>query len=478
MGAQSCCSFREVPSLRCNRCFSSKELYVVGKGVYRWVRDCRTGEKQIAAVIFLLETSTKAKLHKSPCIFQLNRISCKKHLPPLEYPVNITQLEIREIDWLELDLNNLVSKFPQVKNVSVIRGKNITRLVPPPKNNNIEILTLQNLRLKRIKKEFFINFTKLEKLSLKYNNLKYLPKPIELPSIKSIYLKGNKWNCSMNLDWILELDENTVKDYHNLTCHEEPHPGKPLVEIALFKKEIEQECPHKCSCSLPKVVVEPETEILEPIITVNCSHKGFTRFPETLPLKTKSLYLQGNQITSVLPLKDNPLYTNVLDLYLDDNKISSIEDLEGTEWLTHFRLLSLRGNRLAQIPTYAIDNGLQQNTNMPNAVRLSLGNNPWRCDCPFTPVFQEMLQKFSHQISDSSEIKCSYIEGDDNSLVPVLELTRSSVCRIPSDSGIHTLDLINVVLLILIITILSKLAYDYYHFKKTGRLPWIVTKMP
>lgn len=72
-----------------------------------------------------------------------------------------------------------------------------------------------------------------------------------------------------------------------------------------------------------------------------------------------------------------------------------------------------------QIPTYAIDNALQQNSNMPNAVRLRLGSNPWRCDCPFTPVFQEMLQKFAHQISDIMEIKCSYVEGDENSMVPV-----------------------------------------------------------
>jgi hypothetical protein len=56
---------------------------------------------------------------------------------------------------------------------------------------------------------------------------------------------------------------------------------------------------------------------------------------------------------------------------------------------------------------------------MPSAVRISLGGNPWRCDCVFTPVFQEMLQKFAPQIDDISEVKCSYVEGDENSLLPV-----------------------------------------------------------
>ncbi|KAL3272523.1 hypothetical protein HHI36_013999 [Cryptolaemus montrouzieri] len=432
----------------------------------------------IVVLISLLETSTKARPQKSTCIYRENQISCKRHLPSLEYPVNITHLEIREIDWLELDFNDLVSKFPLLTNVTVVHGKNITKLISPPAENNIQVLILNNLRLRRIRKEFFPNFTKLEELSLKSNNLKNLPKQIELPSIKAIYLSGNKWNCSLNLDWVLQLDESIVKDYHNLTCHEEPHPGKSLVEIATFMREIEDECPHRCYCSLPKVVIEPETEILEPIISVDCSYKGFTKFPETLPHKTKTLFLQGNEICSVSPLRTNPLYKNILDLYLDNNKIFSIEELEGAEWLTQFRVLSLRGNRLTQIPTYAIDNALQQNSNMPNAVRLILGDNPWRCDCPFTPVFQEMLQKFAHQISDIMEIKCSYIEGDENSLVPILELSRSSVCRFPSEYSVQALDLINIILIFLIITVLVKLAYDYYHFKKTGRLPWIVTKMP
>ncbi|XP_044759993.1 protein singed wings 2 [Coccinella septempunctata] len=432
----------------------------------------------VVLLLSILEASTKARPQKSTCIFLDDRITCKKHLPSLEYPVNITNLELRDIDWLELDLSNLVAKFPYVKNVTVIHGRNITKLVPPPIENNIQILILNNLRLKRIRKEFFINLTKLEELSLKYNNLKNLPKQIHLPAIKKIYLSGNKWNCSMNLDWVLELNETVVQDLRNLTCHEEPHPGKSLLEVAEFMRDIEDECPQKCSCSMPKVVIEPETEILEPIISVDCSYRGFTVFPETLPSKTKTLYLQGNEISNVLPLRTNPLYENVLDMFLDYNKISSIEELEGSAWLTHFRVLSLRGNKLSQIPTYAIDNALQQNSNMPNAVRLRLGGNPWRCDCPFTPVFQEMLQKFAHQINDIMEIKCSYVEGDENSMVPIVGLSRSSLCRFPSEYSVQALDLINVILVFLIISVLTKLAYDYYHFKRTGRVPWIVTKMP
>ncbi|XP_045477096.1 protein singed wings 2 isoform X2 [Harmonia axyridis] len=429
-------------------------------------------------LLSIIEGSTKAGPQKSTCIFRDHQIICEKHLPSLEYPVNTTNLEIRNIDWLELNFQDLVEKFPFVQNVTVIHGRNVTKLVPPPAENNIQVLTLNNLRLKRIRKEFFINFTKLEELSLRFNHLKHLPKQIQLPTVKTILLSGNKWNCSLNLDWVLELNETIVRDLRNLTCHEEPYPGKSLIEIAKFIREIEDECPLKCSCSMPKVVIEPETEVLEPIISVDCSYKGFSVFPETLPSKTKTLYLQGNEISSISPLRTNPLYENILDIFLDYNKISSVEELEGSLWLTQFRVLSLRGNRLSQIPSYAIDNALRQNSNMPNAVRLRLGGNPWRCDCPFTPVFQEMLQKFSHQISDLMEIKCSYVEGDENSMVPIIGLSRSSLCRFPSEYSVQALDLINVILVFLIIGVLAKLAYDYYHFKRTGRVPWIVTKMP
>lgn len=43
-----------------------------------------------------------------------------------------------------------------------------------------------------------------------------------------------------------------------------------------------------------------------------------------------------------------------------------------------------------------MDNALEVNPNMPNAIMLYLGNNPWRCDCIFTPGFQVIArQKFT-----------------------------------------------------------------------------------
>lgn len=86
--------------------------------------------------------------------------------------------------------------------------------------------------------------------------------------------------------------------------------------------------------------------------------------------------------------------------------------------------------------------------------------------------------KYHTIIRDSHNITCKYIEGDENFMTEVLTLERNDVCKLPKESKILPLDLLNGVLASLIVLILGKLAYDYYHYRKSGRLPWIVTKLP
>lgn len=177
-----------------------------------------------------------------------------------------------------------------------------------------------------------------------------------------------------------------------------------------------EECPDECSCWIG-YVIRTGNDVLLPLVSVDCRHRGLATLPATLPHNTTTLYAQGNQVTSRLPpgggggelwkthhcrrknrssllsqiAELTPLaegrgnYADVKDVYLDDNAVSSVALLEGTPWLSSFRALSLRGNRLTQLPTYALQNALEKNH---NALSLHLGLNPWRCDCVFTPAFQ------------------------------------------------------------------------------------------
>lgn len=122
-----------------------------------------------------------------------------------------------------------------------------------------------------------------------------------------------------------------------------------------------------------------------------------------------------------------------------------------------------------------LNNALQRNRQV---AKLYLSNNLWRCECIFTLRFQELLQKYHTIIVDAANVTCKYIEGDDNFGNSVLAIKRSDVCKVPTENKIQPIDLLNVVLASLILFVLSKLAYDYYHYRRSGRLPWIVTKLP
>ncbi|GLV33899.1 swi2 [Carabus blaptoides fortunei] len=379
----------------------------------------------------------------------------------------------------DFDVTNILGQYPWLEkftlmssNVTHVRGK-----FPP--NNSLKVLNFTDLVIEKIRSHVFSALNSLKTLDLRHNRLNHLhPNVINLVNrLHKLYLQGNEWNCAKNLDWVLYLNASVVQDMQKLKCFKQPYPEKPLKPIATLLSNLRLECPDPCECSLPNVVAIPGDRGggLQPMIEVNCSGRGLKKYPEALPLNTTTLLLKGNKIENLEALINNKFYRNVVDVYLDNNLITSIDDLEGGHWLLQFRVFSLKGNKLTQVPTYILDNALQRNH---NALEIFLGQNPWRCDCLFTPSFQDLLVKYSKLMKDAMDVKCTFIEGNENSLMPIMKLSRSAICRLPNDYSIHILDLINGILASLIVLILGKLAYDYYTFKKTGQLPWIVTKIP
>lgn len=123
-----------------------------------------------------------------------------------------------------------------------------------------------------------------------------------------------------------------------------------------------------------------------------------------------------------------------------------------------------------------LNNALERNH---QAQALYLGENPWHCECIFTFRFQDFLQKHRDIIKDVTDIQCEYIDDNDKMLTSsVLALKRGDVCQLPTDPTMQPIHLLNLILTILILFIVVKLSYDYYHYRKSGRLPWIVTKLP
>lgn len=366
----------------------------------------------------------------------------------------------------------------------MIANSNLTRLSTafPSEMQFLEKINVTGTKLHFLPKDAFSDLRTLRYLDLRNNSLDEISiTAFDVPTLKSIYLAGNPLRCTEDVAWILDPGEGSaaskVVDKDKLLCAT-PYDGRPLVPIVEIIVTLKEECKKTvCDCELIYVVASKLTQRqLIAFTSVNCSHRGLTEMPEFLPTDTTSLHLSGNKINDLTPLTTNPAYKSVLDLYMDDNLVESIARLEGSDWLYRFRLLNLRGNKLTDLPTYALENALLHNS---NAAGLYLGNNSWTCDCHFTPSFQDLLIRHPNIIKDINDIRCAFTSDNDISNKQIRDLTRTEICISPDeDSWLHPLDVLNIILASLIFLVLGKLLYDYWSFKKTGKLPWIVAKIP
>ncbi|XP_076167334.1 protein singed wings 2 isoform X3 [Ptiloglossa arizonensis] len=375
--------------------------------------------------------------------------------------------------------------FPSLRKLVISNG-NLTKLTSsfPLQTPLIEEVNITGTRLQKLPVEIFVNLTSLKTLDLRNNNFGEIDvTAFNVSSLRRVYLSGNPLRCTENATWVVDQEKGSlsrkIADKDSLRCTA-PYEGRPMFQVVEIIKTLKKECTKTvCDCELVYVVGQGGKHIQRPLMafaSLNCSHRDLTEMPSFLPANTTTLRLTGNKINDLTPLTTNSAYRGVIELYLDDNLIESIVQLEGSSWVDRFRLLSLRGNKLTDLPTYALENALQHNG---NAVSLYLADNPWRCDCLFTPGFQDLLIRYTSLVKDVNDVRCSPTNGDENSGKTIRDLTRTEICTSPDeDPFLHPLDVLNIILASLIFLIIGKLLYDYWSFKKTGQLPWIVAKIP
>ncbi|XP_063974463.1 protein singed wings 2 isoform X1 [Diachasmimorpha longicaudata] len=391
-------------------------------------------------------------------------------------------------NWLHpsIDLQDIVSKFPKIRKL-IIANSNLTTLSKSFSSDakHLEKIHITGTRLQGLPRDTFKHLSGLKILDIRSNALTEIdPAALVAPRLQHILLAGNPWKCEdKTMTWILNMTHGSVArkigDRDKLHCAH-PYEGRPLVPVVEIIATLREECSRTvCECELVYVVgrLGKQTQRnLIAFVSTNCSHRGLREMPEFIPANTTTLWVDGNQITDLSPLLTNPVYGQVLDLYLDNNGIASINQLEGSVWFDNFRVLSLRGNKLTDLPTYAFENVLLKSG---NAVSLYLGDNPWTCDCLFTPGFQDLLRRYTKLVKDINEIRCHSAKNFENLDKPIRDLTRTEICISESETTwLYPLDVLNVFLASMIIFILGKLVYDYWSFKRTGKLPWLVAKIP
>ncbi|KAH8252973.1 hypothetical protein KR032_002818 [Drosophila birchii] len=392
-------------------------------------------------------------------------------------------LEMLLCGWPHDGFNPLkeLQKLPRLRSLTIEYSGFTEFKFDFPEMHDLQTINISWTNLSYISSRTFKRVHYLKVLDLRWNQLIQLDGPLLLPrNFEQLYLAGNPWNCTRNFKWMLLQPEKgrLVVDRDELICTDRKYKERQMLLVMHYKLELKTQCQshedlRNCTCLMHHIL--PKTHI--PLYTVNCSHLQFHRLPAFLPENTTTLVINDNMISDINPLRDNPHYRHVVDIQLENNRVANVDDLEDTYWLQNFRLLNLRGNNLRKLHVYALDNALNDNE---NANLLLLSRNPWHCTCKFGSRLRELLTKYKDIVRDAWNVSCTYMQEDEQRLAKVLTLSRQDMCNVSVDSGplIHPIDWLNAVLASLILLILGKLAFDYYHYKYYGRVPWIVMKMP
>lgn len=131
-------------------------------------------------------------------------------------------------------------------------------------------------------------------------------------------------------------------------------------------------------------------------------------------------------------------------------------------------MLHLRRNRIRNIPIYMLSNALDKS---PDGRSVNLEGNQLHCDCNSAKVLKLWLIEREMHITDANRIGCANLPQK------VLELSETKLCQSPHDWTDYIYYLIGLEI-VLLVTLICKVSYDYWVFKTAGYLPWPASKMP
>ncbi|XP_029725600.1 protein singed wings 2 isoform X1 [Aedes albopictus] len=382
--------------------------------------------------------------------------------------------------WRSFNPNELVELTPNIEKLS-ITGESLWTLKGDfPMLPYLRAINFTGTKLNFTSNSTFRELPALRQVNMRGNALVQVA-PFEFSSDHvDIFLHGNPWNCTNDMIWLLEEQSGFFADKSTLVCKDWKYTGRPVLTAMEYKRNLREHCKNEelrnCTCRISYLRLSDSGRTFHPLITVNCTGKGFYQLPSYLPPNTTVLHVANNKISSVERLTTIDHYKKVQDIYLDNNKIVSIDILEDSAWLDNFRILSLRGNKISRIRVYSVEHALERNTHVG---QLYLGGNPWRCGCRFATRMQSFLHKHESVVVDSRNITCYILDDEGNrSYHYMMTLTPNDVCRSTAHNKAAVYDVLSIVFASLILLIVIKLAYDYYIYRKYGKLPWLIMKMP
>lgn len=184
-----------------------------------------------------------------------------------------------------------------------------------------------------------------------------------------------------------------------------------------------------------------------------------------MPDNTFFLNVSNNNLTTLEGLNR---HETLVRLYADNNQISNLLGLEGTAFKEDFEVLSLRNNKLKQIPIYLLTKTLDKS---PRGKALFFAGNKLNCDCNSAKELRLWLLGHQNSIKDYDMIMCENMPEN------VTQLSEAKLCQSKHDAMDYIFYLIGLEVLLLL-ALIFKVSYDYYVFKTQSYLPWPANKMP
>lgn len=307
-----------------------------------------------------------------------------KNLPMVKY-LNLANNSLINIfaDWRLslLTLKNLDLSHNRIKDVSIHGNLHFL-------SNNIVVDLRHNLISR-------IDLVKAEQMAMQKSN-----DQVNGKDVVKILLDDNPLHCDCSayhfvkyLDGTLNPNVNKMVQLvaNNLSCVSPPQlkgvqiskvDPKLLVCSLDHPESATKHCPKECNC---------DVRIFDTALIVNCSYADLMDVPPLVNLSASKLnftelYIQGNHLSS-LPNMSHIGYTYVRKINAEFNNIS---ELSLNNIPPHIEVLQLAHNNLSFISS-SVFKALRNKTKIQ---KLTLGSNPWMCNCFSTELLSYMQSNY------------------------------------------------------------------------------------
>ncbi|KAL7633452.1 UNVERIFIED_CONTAM: hypothetical protein RMT77_016323 [Armadillidium vulgare] len=298
-------------------------------------------------------------------------------------------------------------------------------------------------------------------------------------NLKYIYFDADNFDCKDGrwLQFIIEAKQKKINLYSKETSEGQPTckeftssscanaTSAFLLHIACsdafdFCKDLK-----RCQCSVN----------LDYLVSVNCSNASLKNddLPSRIPILTRDLYFQNNQLTDIKNwclkvLGERKLLSRI---NFSNNKILSLPFLpESENKLDH---IFLQNNSIIKLETEILKSFLPYKD-----LALSIAGNPFQCDCE-TPFYLEFLSHHTKKLDDFKFIICTNNKTGEIGRPWVFDYEhckgkmswKTVYKEISSYYCIMILSILNILMIGLFIDV--NRALTDLHFGNNKRIPWL-----